>query len=518
VILEVGEPVSLEITSNWLRGFPNGDGSWTLFYARAGDYYMRQMQADGTFSSEGVALTGRSDLTDHSITRCPDGTWLHIASYKTNTADDSIRGWRYSESFGILTEAVIVEGSEIAAFNDPPLLCTDSTWGFPGQPQDETASEGPFYFLDEELQITGEALLGTLPPFGGSSFIHEPETNTVLFVRTPANRQHLLAERYDMEMAFLEPMPTQVIPEGNLMFWPQGVVRVGDYYAVVHLGRDEDDSWTLDTGDVWVHIMDGEWNEVDEVQVTALTPPDGAQRPGIAVQGDQMLVFFDLEIEPYYVSLTIDPAVAQPIADAGPDLALLPGESGQLDGSASRHGTGLDVSSAWSLLSGPDSSPSQLDDPTSLTPIFSPSAHGRYELELDMSDADASAVDRTVVVVNTPPTLDLRGTELGEVGQEVHLDASASADADGDELSYQWIPLEYPEGATIPALSGARPAFSPDLPGIYRFRLVLSDGYVTARGEREMAVALPVKEGCQTAPTAGPWALALLLLRRRRAR
>jgi hypothetical protein len=104
------------------------------------------------------------------------------------------------------------------------------------------------------------------------------------------------------------------------------------------------------------------------------------------------------------------------------------------------------------------------------------------------------------------------------VGEDVHLDASASTDADGDELTYQWIPLEYPEGATIPSLNGARPAFAPDQPGIYRFRLVLSDGYATARGERELAVALPAKEGCQTAPAAGPWALTLLLLRRRRAR
>ena len=106
-VLEISEEVHLEgIGGGWGRAFAVGDGSWHYLFGGGGDYRYLPLTADYDFTfSETVDLTGRTDLVDHSISLCPDGTYLHMASGAVIVSDDSAWGFRYDSEWNLIAEA-----------------------------------------------------------------------------------------------------------------------------------------------------------------------------------------------------------------------------------------------------------------------------------------------------------------------------------------------------------------------------------------------------------------------------
>ena len=83
---------------------------------------------------------------------------------------------------------------------------------------------------------------------------------------------------------------------------------------------------------------------------------------------------------------------------------------------------------------------------------------------------------------NTPPQAVAGGDLRATVGETVSLDGSASADADGDTLTYRWSFASLPAGsvANLAGRDRALATFVPDLPGSYAVDLAVSDGVATA--------------------------------------
>lgn len=93
---------------------------------------------------------------------------------------------------------------------------------------------------------------------------------------------------------------------------------------------------------------------------------------------------------------------------------------------------------------------------------------------------------------NTAPVARAGADRSVALGATVTLDGSASSDADGDSISYQWTMLSRPAGsaAALSRPTDAAPTFVPDRAGTYRLRLVVSDGQVdSARDEVVIEVA-----------------------------
>jgi hypothetical protein len=81
---------------------------------------------------------------------------------------------------------------------------------------------------------------------------------------------------------------------------------------------------------------------------------------------------------------------------------------------------------------------------------------------------------------NVPPVADAGEDQTVAAGDQVILDGSASADPDGDDLSFSWSLLSVPEGslAEIASPAAAETTFIADVVGAYIANLVVNDGSV----------------------------------------
>jgi RHS repeat-associated protein len=169
-----------------------------------------------------------------------------------------------------------------------------------------------------------------------------------------------------------------------------------------------------------------------------------------------------------------------PTANAGPDQSAAVGAAVTLDGSASSDPDGDALSYDWSLITRPAGSAATLSNPTAVNPGFVADRSGTYVARLIVNDGqDDSAPDTvSITVANTPPAANAGPDQSAAVGAHITLDGSASSDADGDALTYDWLFVSIPAGSTAVLVDSASisPTFDLDEPGSYVVRLVVHDG------------------------------------------
>jgi len=167
-----------------------------------------------------------------------------------------------------------------------------------------------------------------------------------------------------------------------------------------------------------------------------------------------------------------------PVADAGEDQEVQPGDAVTLDGSASSDADGDDLTYLWTQTGGETVT---LSSATGKAPRFTaPATAGALTFSLVMNDGLAdSEADEVVVTVagaNTRPFASA-GTGLRVLpGTFVSLDGSGSGDEDGDDLTYLWTQTEGTT-VTLSDATAAQPTFTaPDQPSDLTFSLVVNDG------------------------------------------
>ena len=174
-----------------------------------------------------------------------------------------------------------------------------------------------------------------------------------------------------------------------------------------------------------------------------------------------------------------------PTANGGGDKSGNEGDPITLDGSKSSDPNGDQLSFEWRQISG--SPVVELQDANSPTATFiAPNVtFGGTTLTFRLSVNDGELSDSNVVNVrvnnvNHAPLADAGGDQVVPEGSPVNLDGSASADVDGDLLTYTW---EQTDGSIVELLnaSTATPSFvAPDVgasDGILVFTLTVRDGF-----------------------------------------
>ena len=190
----------------------------------------------------------------------------------------------------------------------------------------------------------------------------------------------------------------------------------------------------------------------------------------------------DMDGDPRIISGITDmgmdefPYCIKPVAQAGPDQYLTNLQLVQLDGSQSFFCDPCALRQfLWTQITGPQV---ELDDPTSIRPVFTPTQRGDYGFTLEVQDSNGliSSDDILVTIINHPPLAHTGpNIKILELPQVVQLDGSESQDPDGDPLTYQWDQTRGPQ-VVLSDPCARQPEFVPLELGTYGFSLTVSDG------------------------------------------
>jgi hypothetical protein len=210
-----------------------------------------------------------------------------------------------------------------------------------------------------------------------------------------------------------------------------------------------------------------------------VNPTFVVDRPGTYVV---QLIVNDGLLDSLPATVTVTTQNSRPVANAGPDQTVRVGDVVHLDGSASYDADGDLLTYRWSLSATPPGSMAVLSDPIAVNPAFGVDRPDTYVAQLIVNDGTVDSLPATVRITtgNSKPVANAGPDQTVFVTNPVHLDGSASRDADGDTLTYRWSLTSLPPGstATLSNPNAVQPSFVVDRPGTYVAQLIVNDGTV----------------------------------------
>ena len=130
-----------------------------------------------------------------------------------------------------------------------------------------------------------------------------------------------------------------------------------------------------------------------------------------------------------------------PVADAGGDIVVNPGELVSLNASGSYDSDGSIKSYSWYVVGGP--AVDLVNAANVVSSFVAPSKAGLIVLELAVQDnSGLITTDRMGVYVNAAPEIKITGSLIGNPGDRIQISAAESRDFDGNIVSYSWQRLD----------------------------------------------------------------------------
>ncbi|MES2643437.1 MAG: hypothetical protein V4850_28395 [Myxococcota bacterium] len=318
LLVDVGPETHIDVdrSGNWGRLFPAETG-WDFFFASGGEY--QHVPLDDAFVPDLTRLTrltGRSDLVDHAIARCPDGSWLHIASASALSLDDSAWAFRYDADLGMTASSQLFDSEPTQVHRDMPVVCAE---GFAATGFFDPDSRVSFRLVELGPDATAVRVVEPdhAPIVTGSSLFSDGVTVGIASFKGDDGDYLHVTEYTTADLAVEDRHLQDVSIRGQKAYWSQGYTRVGNRHVLAHMVRDEAAGFDAQDGDVWLSVFNLDWRLSEQVQVSHNTPPNGGMQPWLTFRDDTLVVSYTRELENYAFVVTIDRVEAG--LDPGPD-------------------------------------------------------------------------------------------------------------------------------------------------------------------------------------------------------
>jgi hypothetical protein len=187
------------------------------------------------------------------------------------------------------------------------------------------------------------------------------------------------------------------------------------------------------------------------------------------------------------VTITIE-ANQPPVANAGKDQEVITGTLVNLDGSKSADPEEDDLTFTWILVTKPAGSIASISNTSAEKPSITPDKAGTYTIRLTVADGMNTSAPDEMVITSTDdqaPVAIAGADQTVNAKQKVTLDGSDSYDPEGKNVFYQWSIITKPAGskANLVDPGKAIASFTPDISGLYAFKLRVSDGTYTSEDQ-----------------------------------
>ena len=183
-----------------------------------------------------------------------------------------------------------------------------------------------------------------------------------------------------------------------------------------------------------------------------------------------------------------------PIANAGLDQTVSVGVVVALNANASSDPDGDSLAFTWTVSSSPEGSNVVLENLASANPTFTADQVGVYVISLTVNDGTQnSVIDEVIITASAVDVVDVNAAPIANAGvdqnvitgSEVFLDGIASADPEGDSISYRWDFISKPVGSVASLVNSANVStnFAADLDGEYVISLIVNDGELESESD-----------------------------------
>ena len=292
---------------NWVRVFNNfDDGGWWLTHHwehEGSPGYNVAPMTDGLAidMSARIRLAEWEDIKDHGIERCPDGSFLHV--FSLSVTNDSARAARYTDDWSMTATGWVEEHVSARAHNDMPVICSEHLQG--AAFTNHSDMRPTFFEIGPDATVTATHEMDIDAHISGASFKYDPISDRYLMIANgePGLGVYWINRDLTTDVSFnIEPIPSLF-----RHFWPQGLMRVGDYWLMLFLGEAYNGQYLAGDGDVYIAVLDDDFSTLETIMVSDNVDGDlGSARPSFARHTDQLLVAWDKGFLPHVSVVTLD--------------------------------------------------------------------------------------------------------------------------------------------------------------------------------------------------------------------
>ncbi|MGB0937087.1 MAG: PKD domain-containing protein [Colwellia sp.] len=157
------------------------------------------------------------------------------------------------------------------------------------------------------------------------------------------------------------------------------------------------------------------------------------------------------------------------------------GEVIHLSGHLSTDADGDSLTYTWTLETLPTGSTASIQDADMADALLSADTAGTYKISLSVNDGetDSTVSELTLSVEEIPLPIANAGADASEqLGQQVTLHGAGSHDLNNAVLTYSWHLNHQPTSSTLTfnESTDEAPQFTPDVEGVYVFKLIVNNG------------------------------------------